>query len=377
MVTVRPKTVDFRGMRLSPEEGFVLSRLDAPLTMKDLVVLTGLEEARVREIVLRLVEEGAVDIEGSLAPEPEPLPELEVIGPVDPEEALPELEVIGPVDPEEALPELEVIGPVDPEEALPELEVIGPVDPEEEAQEAAAEEDRPADREYRKIYETKFRGLDREARVLAAAGAEGGELMALCHDADPQVIHAVFTNPKVGLDHARLIAFHHHTHVGLEMVGRRSDFLADSQVQRRLLGNPQLPETLLGRIIHPKLLTDVYKISINREIPERSRIKTRSLLQKKFMIASADERAALIIKTEARCLMQLVDCAIDARTTQILCGKTTYSILFIQNVARWSATPPQLLKHLLRQQVVRQNPGLRKLLLKHANVPSDVKRSLY
>jgi hypothetical protein len=199
--------------------------------------------------------------------------------------------------------------------------------------------------------------------------------MALCYDADPQVIHSVLTNPKAGLDHARLIAFHHHTHIGLEMIGRRTDFIGDAMVQRRLLGNPQLPDTVLNRIVHPKLLSDVYKISINREIPERSRIKARGLLSKKFMLASADERAALIIKTEARCLLQLGECNLDARTTQILCGRSTYSLLFIQNFARWSATPPLLLKHLLKQPAVRQNFGLRKMLLNHPNVPAELKRS--
>src|SRR5215471_4671556 len=112
MVTVRPKSVDFRGMRLSPEEGFVLSRVDGPLTMKELIVLTGLEEARVLQIVAHLAAEGALEVEGTeeAAAPPEPLPELEEIGPVDPSElGGDELEEIGPVE-----GDLEEIGPVDP-----------------------------------------------------------------------------------------------------------------------------------------------------------------------------------------------------------------------------------------------------------------------
>ena len=139
-------------------------------------------------------------------------------------------------------------------------------------------------------------------------------------------------------------------------------------MQRRLLGNPQLPTTLLRRMLSPKLLMDVYKIAINREIPERSRVMTRELLQKKFMLGSGDERAALLIKTEGRCLVLLVNCALDSRTTQILTAKTSFTVLFIQNLARWSATPPQLLVHLLKQPVVRMNIGLKKMLLKHPNV---------
>jgi hypothetical protein len=99
-------------------------------------------------------------------------------------------------------------------------------------------------------------------------------------------------------------------------------------------------------------------------------------MQKKFMLASPDERAALLVRTEGRCLVLLVNCALDARTTQMLTSKTSYTVLFIQNLARWSATPPAVLTHLLKQPLVRQNQGLKKMILKHRNVPSDAKRSL-
>ena len=90
----------------------------------------------------------------------------------------------------------------------------------------------------------------------------------------------------------------------------------------------------------------------------------------------ADERAALLIKTEGRCLILLVNCAIDARTTQMLTSKTSYTVLFIQNLARWSATPPALLAHLIKQPVVRMNAGLKKMILKHPNTPSEIKRGM-
>lgn len=232
------------------------------------------------------------------------------------------------------------------------------------------------EREYQKIYEQIYHPMARDERIAAAEQVDGPDLFALCYDPEPQIIHAVMSNPKAGLPHARMIALHHRTQAGLELVGRRSEFLSDAQVQRRLLSNPQLPGTLLRRIVNPKLLMEVYKIAINREIPERSRVMTRELLCKKFMLGSGDERAALLIKTEGRCLILLVNCALDARTTQILTSKTSYTILFIQNLARWSATPPALLVHLLKQPVVRMNIGLRKMLLKHPNVPSETKRNL-
>ena len=131
---------------------------------------------------------------------------------------------------------------------------------------------------------------------------------------------------------------------------------------------------LLKKIVNPKLLMDVYKIAINREYPERTRVKVREHLIKKFALATSDERAALLIKTDGRCLILLVGVALDARATQILMAKTTYTVLFIQNLSRWSATPPLLLGYLLKQPVVRQNMGLRKMLLKHPNMPMELKR---
>jgi hypothetical protein len=352
MKTIRPKSGDMRSLKLSPEEGFVLSRVDGPTSVKDLVALTGLEESRVVEIVGRLATEGALDVEGA-APAPpasEPEPESKTREREDEKE-----DENAPIE-------------VPSEASSPELE--------ESATEEEKEKDASDERNYRKVYETVFHPMTREQRVSAAGDEEGANLCALCFDADPQVIHAVLGNPRVGFEHARLIAMHHKTHTGIEMLGRRAEFLADAGVQRKLLANLQTPDNIIRRMINPKLIMDVYKITINREYPERTRVKTRELLQKKFMLGSADERAALMIKTEGRCLIQLIQVALDARTTQILTAKTTYTILFIQNLARWSATPPALLTHLLKQPVVRQNMGLRKMLLKHPNVPSEVKRNL-
>jgi hypothetical protein len=389
MKSIRPKPFDVASLKLSPEEGFVLSRVDGPLTLRELVALTGIQDdMRVVEIVGRLASQGAIDLdlEAHLQavaeirssrppePEPEPLMELEELGPAD-EAPLDELEEIGPV--EEPASEVRLVAdPVDddllePEPASEQMEV----EPSAEVDEAEEERVLENERTYRKLYESVYRPMERDGRVAAALTAEGSHHLALCLDPDPQVIHAVCSNPNVGLDHARAIAQNHRTQAGLEICARRNEFLSDAMVQRRMLRNPQLPDTILRRIIHPKLLMDVYRIAIDREIPERSRVKTRELLRKKWMLASADERAALLIKTEGRCLILLIGCGIDAHTCQILCGKTTYGVLFVQNLARFSATPPQLLVHLLKQPAVRRNLGLRKMILQHHNIPSEVKRS--
>ena len=341
---IRRKTFSLDGVRLSPEEGFVLSRLDAPTSVRELVALTGLDEGRIVEIVDRLAAQGAVDLDRD-APAP----------------------VAAAREEEEPEP------PPNAEEATAEgLEDEGDApDSPEEAERLLA-----GSREYQRIYEQVFRPMSRDDRIGHAQNADGSHLLALCLDPEPQVIASILTNPRVGMEHARIIGTYHRTHAGLDHVARRNEFVSDAQVQRRLLANPQLPDNVLRKIVSPKLLTDVYKIAVNREIPERSRVMTREMLQKKFMLASADERTALIVRTEARCLVLLANCALDARTVQMLTSKTTYTVLTVQNFARWSATPPALLAHFLKMPIVRQNIGLKKQLLKHRNVPAELKRSL-
>lgn len=448
---IRPKTIDYRQLRLTAEEGFVLSRVDGPLSVRELVTLTGLPEGRVQEIVTKLAGDGALDVEASPPSSPvraaapsspamrPPTTSSPGIGAMRPAAASspaisarasrPDLrqEVEAkPMAEDEVLPELEELPqdeslppppPLQPDElvALDGLlaestdaaateeagatESAAPAkraasddaedEPVEEAaatpdeppsavsveEQAALEEEERGDKVWRRIYETVYRHMTREQRLSAANTVQGDDLMALCLDAEPQILAALLDNPRFGLAEARYVAFHHRTQTGLEMLTRSLVFLKDSLVQRRLLRNPQLPDMILRKILNPKLLTDVYKIGIDREVPERSRIKTADILRKKFTVAGGEEKAALVVKTEGRCLTILAGCAFDAQTTQILCGRTSWSLMTIQNLARWSATPPQLLRMLLKLPIIRTNFGIKKMLIKHPNMPSDVKRA--
>jgi len=181
----------------------------------------------------------------------------------------------------------------------------------------------------------------------------------------------VLDNLHFGLDHARVVAVHHKTPAGLEILARRAQLLRDHHVQRRLLQNLQTPDNVLERVLRLKRLLDIYRLSIDRDLPERNRLKVRARLRPSFANAEAEERAALIIKTEGRCLVGLSGCTFDARTTQILCNQSFLSTLFIQNLARFPATPPVLIAKLLRSPAVQRQPQLRALLLRHGNAGHD------
>jgi len=88
------------------------------------------------------------------------------------------------------------------------------------------------------------------------------------------------------------------------------------------------------------MMLEVYKLSIDREIPERSRILTREILRKKFMLASSDEEGGLSSSRPRGAASSISPTAASTPTRRrFLCGKSMYTTMFVQNFARWSATP--------------------------------------
>ncbi|MDB4943696.1 MAG: hypothetical protein JWP97_3230 [Labilithrix sp.] len=393
MSSVRPKRAGdgLTGDPLSPEEGFVLSRIDGNLSVDDLGILTGMGGAQVEEIVSRLASRGAVVLDAGGAAPPERA--LEEVSPASLADFAASLSVAEDEVDDGAVPlatrsarpaprpaEANELVELGPEHEVHEEDAPAESEDDERAANAAAdaeesEELRSAnEQDYRKIYETRFHALPPDARVGLAKVAHGSDLLALCLDVDPRVVAAVLENPTCGLSHVRLIALHHRTATGLEIITRRTELLRDMLVERRLLKNPMSGDTVLGRVLGSKRLFQTYKIAIDRDVPELTRVKGRGFLRQKWGKAASDERADLILKTEGRCLVLMTGCTFDARTTSILCGKQYNSILFIQNYAKFPATPPALLAHLYKTPFVRKIPPLRKLLLQHPNMPGEVKR---
>lgn len=421
MKSIRPRPLEapLSSLKLTPEEGFVLSRIDGQLSMRDLVALTGLEEERLERIVTKLAASGAVALETS---EPKPaaragftrieIPEA----PAEGEASLAEFAAALGMDPSTFAANAAAAAIEEPvtssRTALPELEEV--VDENEEpasdvmiAAEAlalAADDDEPAsstqlvdatpdevaeaddepaeapeaaanERNYRQLYETTLHPLAIDVRVGLARSTHGAELLALCFDADPRVVSAILENAHVGLDHVRLLAAHHRTATGLEMVSRRSDWLRDVLVERRLLRNPHCGDAVCSRILAGKRLLATYKIAVDREVPELTRVKARGGVRAKWQKSPPEERADFVLRTGGRCLALMTGCTFDAKTTQTICGRAINDVQMIQSFAKFPATPPAILAHLVKQPFVRKNPPLKRLLLSHPNMPGDVKRS--
>ena len=372
-------SVDLRGLPLNAEEGFVLSRLDGHTRARDLPALTGLPPEKLRDILARLVAQGAllpgaedaVSVNTVRQGPPHPVPQGSASAASQSRAA-------------STATHADAQGVLSPEgHDGPSLDArdADPL-PDTEASEAGEDEATPGEEvpeavlgNYRKLFETRLHGLPEDQRVALAHGAEDPELSALCFDPVPAVIKATLENPRVGLAHARLIARHHRNPVGLEALCARAAFTADTGVRRFLVRNPQLPASLFRRLWALRRLMEHHKLTVDRDVPESTRRTARELLRQRFATGPSEEKVELILNTEGRALGALVGMPVDGKTTSLLCGRTYRSPLLIQNLARWSAAPPVLVAHLLKQELVRRQPQLRALLARHPNAPADVKRA--
>ncbi len=347
-------------VELSEEETTVMLGHFAGASPATLAAATGLPVAHVEAVVARLVRLGLID---GAAGTPIPL-DAEPAG----RAALP---VDDPPSADEGLVALldAAVDGLLPGEAAPGCEAEAAV-----GEDASEAEDAPETRAYRRLFEAELRPLAAGEREARAGRAEGAELSALCFDPDPAVIAALLANAAATLEHARLVAFHHRSARGLEEIVRRAALASDPMVHRRLVRNPALREGMLRRLMAAKRLLDIHRAAQDRDVPERTRAAARALFRARFAKAQAEERVDVVWSTEGRVLAAMVGLTFDSRTTSILCSRTYASIMLIQSLARFPATPPALIAHLLRQPLVKRQAHLKSQLLQHPNTPSDAKR---
>ena len=317
--------VDVRALSLTHVEGFLVSRIDGATTPGQLSMLTGLPAEQVRLLLERLVAEGALERP-----------------PEDPAPAPP--------------PEMEEETPPAGEAPEPEPEAIG------------------SGVTHLALYRERFHDASPDERASVATYANGAMLSALCFDPLPSVIRQLMLNQHTGLEQARLIAAHHHNSAGLEFLLARAELMRDPQVQRLLWRNPQLNEGQLRRLTQSRRLLELWKLSVSREATSQTRAATAKLLRTRFTSAPAEERVELIFSTEGRALGGLAGLTVDGKTTSLLCSRTYGSMLLVQNLAHWSACPPAVIAHLLKQPLVVRQPRLRAMLAQHPNAPAHAKK---
>jgi hypothetical protein len=311
---------DAEALRLTPLDAYLLSRIDGATSVAELALISGMTAQSLWPILETLAREGMIELP--------PPPAVE--------------------------------SPAKLEEKA---------DPEDEP----AAEDTASSGTHRQLFETKLHSLPNDARVALASTAEEPELSALCFDPTPSVVRAVMDNPRAGLAHARLIAAHHGNAVGLDAVGEKPALLQDTEVQRLLLRNQQTSAPLLQRILSRRRLADVYNATQSRELPERNRTTAMQMLRRRFSEVSAEERVELIMRTEGRVLAALSGLSLDGKSAALLCARTFTSMMIIENLARWPATPPPVILHLLKQPLLRQMPALKAMLKRHPNCPASAR----
>jgi len=324
MTAWKPKLrpIDWSSVDLTPEDAFVLSRLDGATDTDQLAQLSGLAPADVDRLLERLVQEGLVEGRPTAS------------------------------SPVSATPA--------PSAATPSPETPPP------APDAAHAT-------HRELFERTLHSLEPDARAALAATATEPQLSALCFDPVPEVVTRLLENAHAGLAHARLIAAWHPNPVGLEALGRRGDLFRDGEVQRLLLRNNQTPTHLVRQLLTHRRLHDVYNVAQSHEAAERHRTTAREVLRTRFAAATPEERVELILTTEGRVLATLSGLSLDGKSAALLCARTLSSTLLLENLARWPATPPNLVAHLLQQPLVRRMPNLQAAFKRHPNCPARTK----
>ncbi|MGQ0506184.1 MAG: hypothetical protein ACT4TC_12795 [Myxococcaceae bacterium] len=378
MATWKPSLitgVDLRKLPLTAEEGFVASRLDGTTDLRGLIALTGYGPEKIDAALERLVSFGAITpaertpappVRLSVENTPPPIAPLGLeFTPVPAALRTPRPK---PLTATPAPMELSVAGDGTQEDSHSTVD--------ESADDTRREEDEEPDQSgtHRALFEGALHALPGEERALRALKASEPELSALCYDPLPGVVHALLDNPRFGPVHARLVARHHGTAAGLEALGAKAAFTADIGVRRALVRNPQLPAGLFRRLYSSRRLLEQFQLTVSRDLPEQTRRTSREVMRARFANTVAEERVELIMRTEGRALAPLSGMPVDGKTAAMLCGRTYASTILVQNIARWSAAPPPLIQHLLRQDVVRRSPLLRTLLQRHPNAPAEAKR---
>lgn len=226
----------------------------------------------------------------------------------------------------------------------------------------------------RRLYHTKFKDAPVEEREALAKAGDEMVRRALSHDPLPRVITSLMENPNFSVVEARIIAREHPSGQGLTILAHRAKLLADPEVRRRLLRNAHVTGPLVATVLRGRPLLIIHQVSTSHDVPENSKTFARQELRRAFGERSADEKVALILKTEGRVLTLLVGMALDGRAISMIIARTAMSPMLIRSFAQWPTTPPPILSHMMRLPQVQRDKSLQQALMRHPNLPSQLKR---
>lgn len=345
---LRPLSFDHRAVKLTPEEGYVFSRLDRPVLRTEVAALVGMPPEKAEAIVTRLLAAGVLAVDGEAAA---PAAERPHSG----SRAVAQDGATPPASPRRSrsapAPEADdrpsCCGP------LRESEPPGSVP----AEALAA----------RELYERSFRGLAPSARAAKAQHASGEELLALCHDPHPQVVLALLANAGFGPLHARIVAHFHQNATGLDLLARHGELLRDPDVQRALLGNPRLTPSLAERVHAAASLDALYQHASDPALPAEVRRALGPVLRARFGAATPRERADLVYWSEGKALAFVDGAPLDEETAAGLGRRAITSTELVIRLAAHPGTPRSLLVALDQQPLVAGRRDLRELIRRHPN----------
>ncbi len=347
---IRPLSFDHRVVRLTPEEGYVLSRLDRPVLRTEVAALVGMPPEKADAIVARLLEAGVIALDGDAA--------RAAAAAERPASGSRSVAAVGSAPPAgprrfRSTPDLDA-------EDRPSWG--GPL--RESAPPGAEPEEARAARE---LFERSLRGLAPSARAAKAQHAAGEELLALCHDPHPQVVLALLANSAFGPAQASVVAHYHQNATGLELLARHGELLRDPDVQRALLGNPRLTASLAERVHAAAALDELYQHAIDPALPAEVRRALGRALGARFGAATPGERADLVYWSDGKALAFLDGTPLDEETATYLGRRAITSTELVMRLAAHPGTPRSLLVALDQQPLVSGRRDLRELLRRHPN----------
>ena len=366
-IILKPLPFDVRSAPLKPEEGFVLSRIDQPVYARDLAAMTGLPPDRIDRIVARLVEFGAVAIGVGDVPVRRSIANLRI--PQGHSESPPVPESVATGRGRDSTAHLH------PATAKPRAPSTARNSHQERAGSgirARTSTPPPPTTAGLQLFEREFAKLSALERANRAQRADGDELVALCHDPHPQVIHALMANPRFSSRFARLVALYHRNPSGLELLARDRHLLADPMVQLCLLLNPHLTEPILERLTRRVTLGDLHRLGTDSRVPDDIRKAIVHKLRDRFNAADGEQRADLVYWSDGRALELLRGCTFDERTTSLLCRMTYTNPQLVRRLAAFQGTPSALLTALMNQAIVQECPELRSAIVAHPNAPRRI-----